>query len=100
MRTQPQFFCIRIVLLICFLMAFVANTQAQDKETESVRCDQTDSIQDSPDSHDCKNRKEYKRNRLVTKKISPEVRTETLQRDREFDLNKLYPFLVRSGVSN
>ena len=41
---------------------------------------------------------QQKRAQLKSKKLSPEIRTGKLDRDQEFDLNKLYPFIAGSGL--
>ncbi len=96
-RAHSQISGIKSISFALFLTICISNTWAQEKATEAVQCDQTNLHQDSKD---CKSHKEYKRKQLTTKKISPEIRTEALQRDREFDLNKFYPFLVGSGITN
>lgn len=92
-----QYLNLGMVCAFCVLMSLASNIWAQQAASAELQCDQT-TIENHQDG--CKTHKQHKRKQLTTKKISPEIRTEALRRDREFDINKLHPFLVGSGITN
>jgi len=88
--------CVRIVFVASISFAFTTSAAFAEKpESNDLECGKKAT---ELQQKQCRN--SVKRQQLQTKKLIPQLRSEELDRDKEFDLNKLYPFIVGSGLIN
>ena len=85
-------------LLLSIILLFAAGSSsvaAQTQKNIGVSCDKTET-----DSKDEKCPDPKKRSSLKTVKLTPQIRKEDLEKQVEFNIKALYPFLTSSGVAN